>query len=150
VRAAAAARSAAPGPPPTAEARATETLRAAILAGGLRPGDRVNQEEWAERIGVSAIPVREALRALAGEGLVTYRPRRGYAVTELSLAELEEVYALRRMLETAALERGVGLAGVDDVAALRDAPRTWQGSCARTVRSTTSSTASPAAVSCSA
>jgi DNA-binding GntR family transcriptional regulator len=103
---------------PTAEERATEALRAAILAGVLPPGQRVNQEEWAQRAGVSAIPVREALRALAGEGLVTYRPRRGYVVTELSLAELEEVYALRRMLETEALRRGVPLARPADVAAL--------------------------------
>lgn len=109
------------GAPPTAEARATEALRGAILAGSLRPGQRVNQEEWSARIGVSPIPVREALRSLAGEGLLTYRPRRGYVVTELSLAELEEVYALRRMLETDALLRGVPLAGQADVAALETA-----------------------------
>ena len=56
---------------------------------------------------MSLIPVREALHALAGEGLVTYRPRRGYVVTELDLADLEEVYRLRRLLETDALRRGV-------------------------------------------
>ncbi len=107
--------------PPTAESRATAALRAAILAGELAPGRRVNQEEWAERAGVSAIPVREALRALAGEGLLTYRPRRGYVVTELSLAELEEVYALRRTLETEALVRGVPAARESDVSALEAA-----------------------------
>jgi DNA-binding GntR family transcriptional regulator len=68
---------------------------------------------------VSAIPVREALNALAGEGLVTYRPRRGYVVTELALADLEEIYALRRLLETEALRRGVPRATTDDVEALR-------------------------------
>ena len=82
-------------------------LRGAILDGRLRPGQRVNQEEWATRIGVSLIPVREALRALAGEGLVEYRPRRGYAVTELDLDDLEEVYRLRGLLEADALRRGV-------------------------------------------
>ncbi len=92
---------------PTAQDRAAATLRTAILDGELRPGQRISQELWAERSGVSMIPVREALRALAGEGLVTYRPRRGYAVTELDLAELEEVYRLRRLLETDALTRGV-------------------------------------------
>jgi DNA-binding GntR family transcriptional regulator len=106
---------------PTAQDRAAAALRAAILGAKLSPGQRVNQEEWAERIGVSPIPVREALRALAGEGLVEYRPRRGYAVTRLDLADLEEVYALRRLLETEALVRGVPRATRRDLAALRAA-----------------------------
>ncbi len=103
---------------PTARHRAASALRAAILEGELRPGQRVNQEDWAARAGVSAIPIREALNALAGEGLVTYRPRRGYVVTELALSDLEEVYALRRLLETEALRRGVGHATAQDVIAL--------------------------------
>ncbi len=102
----------------TAPERAGAALRAAILEGELLPGQRVNQEAWAARAGVSPIPVREALRALAGEGLVTYRPRRGYVVTELDLADLEEVYRLRRSLEAEALRRGVPLAGESDLAAL--------------------------------
>jgi len=106
---------------PTAQDRAASTLRAAILDGELRPGQRVNQEAWAERAQVSLIPLREALRALAGEGLVTYRPRRGYAVTELDLAELEEVYRLRGLLETDSLRRGVPRATSADVAALEAA-----------------------------
>ncbi len=106
---------------PTAQDRAAAALRTAILEGELRPGRRVNQEAWAARAGVSPIPVREALRALAGEGLVTYRRRRGYVVTELDLAELEEVYALRRLLESEALRRGVPRAAAEDVAALEDA-----------------------------
>ena len=88
---------------PTAQARAAAALRTAILDGELRPGQRVSQEAWAARVGVSMIPVREALRALAGEGLVAYRPRRGYAVTELDLDDLDEVYRLRALLETEAL-----------------------------------------------
>ena len=106
---------------PTAQDRAAATLRAAILDGELRPGQRINQEAWAERAEVSLIPVREALRALAGEGLVTYRPRRGYAVTELDLEELEEVYRLRKLLETDALRRGVESATASDVRALEAA-----------------------------
>jgi DNA-binding GntR family transcriptional regulator len=102
----------------TAHERAVAVLRAAILEGELRPGQRVNQELWAERVGVSLIPIREALGTLAGEGLVTYRQRRGYAVTELDLADLEEVYRLRRLLETDALKRGVPQATPADVAEL--------------------------------
>jgi DNA-binding GntR family transcriptional regulator len=112
---------------PTAQDRAAEALREGILDGSLRPGQRVNQEEWAARSGVSMIPVREALRALAGEGLVEYRPRRGYAVTELDLADLEEVYRLRQALETDALRRGVPRATDDDVAALRGAVAACRG-----------------------
>ena len=67
------------------------------------------------------IPVREALRGLAGEGLVTYRPRRGYAVTELDLGELDEVYRLRRLLETEALREGIPRATTADLDALRAA-----------------------------
>lgn len=106
---------------PTAHERAVATLRAAILEGELRPGQRVSQEAWADRAGVSLIPIREALGTLAGEGLVTYRQRRGYAVTELDLGDLEEVYRLRRILETDALERGVPRATDRDVVELRAA-----------------------------
>jgi DNA-binding GntR family transcriptional regulator len=105
----------------TASERAAAALRAAILEGELLPGQRVNQETWAARAGVSLIPAREALRALAGEGLVTYRPRRGYVVTELDVADLEEVYRLRRSLEAEALRLGVPSATGEDVAALRAA-----------------------------
>jgi DNA-binding GntR family transcriptional regulator len=110
-------------PGPTAQHRAAAVLRAAILDGELRPGRRVNQEEWAARAGVSLIPLREALNALAGEGLVTHRPRRGYVVTELALGDLEEVYALRRLLESEALRRGVPGATEEDVAMLAGAAR---------------------------
>jgi DNA-binding GntR family transcriptional regulator len=107
----------------TASDRAAAALRTAILEGELVPGQRVSQEAWAARAGVSPIPVREALRALAGEGLVTYRPRRGYVVTELDLADLEEVYRLRRTLEAEALRLGVPRASEDDLAALREAAK---------------------------
>ncbi|MEO5632373.1 GntR family transcriptional regulator [Gaiella sp.] len=119
-----------PARAPTAQDRAASTLRRAILDGELRPGQRVNQEAWAERARVSPIPLREALRALAGEGLVTYRPRRGYAVTELDLAELEEVYRLRKMLETDALRRGVPRATRADVASLEAAAEACRASAA--------------------
>jgi DNA-binding GntR family transcriptional regulator len=72
------------------------------VSGELRPGQRVAQEDVAERIGVSVAPVREALRVLEQEGQVTYLPRRGYFVTELRIADLEEIYALREVLEARA------------------------------------------------
>jgi DNA-binding GntR family transcriptional regulator len=70
-----------------------------LIAGDLKPGERVRQEEIAARLGLSLAPVREALAVLEQEGQLTYRPRRGYFVTELDLADLREIYELRRLVE---------------------------------------------------
>lgn len=85
--------------PRTTQQHALSGLRHAVVTGLLRPGQRVRQEEVAARLGVSLAPVREALRVLAQEGQVTYQPRRGYFVTELNIDDLEEIYALRQILE---------------------------------------------------
>ena len=87
----------------TAQQVAVTWLRRAIARGALRPGERIGQDAAAAQIGVSPIPVREALRILESEGLVTYVPRRGYFVTELNLADVEEIYHLRGLLETCLL-----------------------------------------------
>lgn len=86
---------------------ALDGLRRAIVAGELRPGQRVRQEEIADRLGLSVAPVREALRVLEQEGQVTYQPRRGYLVTELNVEDLEEIYELRRVLEGRAARRAL-------------------------------------------
>ena len=88
----------APGPSTTTQ-HALDGLRRAIVAGQLRPGARIGQEEFAGQFGVSIAPVREALRILEQEGQVTYLPRRGYFVTALEIADLEEIYDLRALLE---------------------------------------------------
>jgi DNA-binding GntR family transcriptional regulator len=103
--------------PDTTQQHAVDWLRRAIVSGDLKPGERIPQEEVAERIGVSLIPVREALRVLEGEGQVTYRPRRGYAVTVLRMEDLVEIYELRRVLEGQAVRRA--LPDVDDAAIAR-------------------------------
>ena len=105
----------------TAQQVAITWLRRAIARGELRPGDRVGQDAVAAQIGVSLIPVREALRILESEGLVTYAARRGYFVTELSLDALEDIYRLRRLLETDAVVRGLGNGGAADLAAMDEA-----------------------------
>jgi DNA-binding GntR family transcriptional regulator len=99
-------------PPGTAGQHALEALRRAIVSGQLGPGDRVRQEEVAEWLGVSIAPVREALAVLEQEGQLTYRPRRGYFVTELALQDLEEIYELRRVLEERAARQT--LPGLDE------------------------------------
>ena len=93
--------------PGTASQHALDALRRAIVAGDLRPGQRVRQEEVAESLDVSIAPVREALAVLEQEGQVTYRPRRGYFVTELRIADLEEIYELRGVLEERAARRAL-------------------------------------------
>ena len=105
----------------TAQQVAVAWLRRAIASGDLRPGDRVGQDAVATRIGVSLIPVREALRILESEGLVTYAARRGYTVTRLDLADLAEIYRLRELLEGDAVRRGLPQATTEDLAAIADA-----------------------------
>jgi len=96
----------------TAQQYAVEALRRLIVSGELRPGQRVNQEDVALLVGLSIAPVREALRALEQEGQVTYLPRRGYFVTELLVDDLEEIYALRALLEARAAR--TALPALDD------------------------------------
>ncbi len=100
--------------PATSGRHALDGLRRAIVAGELRPGERVRQEEVADALGISVAPVREALATLEREGQVAYRPRRGYFVAELDLAELEEIYALRALLEERAARAALPV--LDDVA----------------------------------
>jgi DNA-binding GntR family transcriptional regulator len=83
----------------TAQQHAVSELRARIVSGALAPGARVNQEDVAAEVGLSVAPVREALRVLEQEGQLTYLPRRGYFVTELRMADLQEIYELRALLE---------------------------------------------------
>ena len=78
-------------------------IRDMILKGQLRPGDRLRQDDLATTFGVSAIPIREALRQLQAEGLVTFYPRRGARVSGLSVSDYEEISQIREALETLAL-----------------------------------------------
>lgn len=83
-----------------------ETLRARIITGDLPGGTRLNQAELADELGVSRIPVRDALQALAAEGFVTLGGRAGATVTELSVADLQELYELREAVEPVAARLG--------------------------------------------
>lgn len=76
-----------------------DRLRADILRGILRPGERIVVANIERRFQVSHIPIREALRRLEAEGLVESRPRRSTVVTGLALDELADLYDLRRLLE---------------------------------------------------
>src|SRR5690554_690601 len=74
-------------------------VRDSILAGEIGPGERVRQEMVAARYGASRVPVREALRILEAEGLVTLVANTGAWVSQLSLAECEELYQVRERIE---------------------------------------------------
>jgi DNA-binding GntR family transcriptional regulator len=78
---------------------ATTRIRDEIMSGRLRPGERIRLNTLEELLGVSHIPIREALRRLEGEGLVENIPQRGAIATPLSLDEFGQIYDLRKIIE---------------------------------------------------
>ncbi|HEY6775643.1 MAG TPA: GntR family transcriptional regulator [Thermoleophilaceae bacterium] len=95
-----------------------DLIRAAILSGELEPGSKLIETELAERFGTSRGPIREAIRELAREGLVTELPRRGSLVSTLTAHDLSEVYAVRQALEVAASRVVIARARDDELHAL--------------------------------
>jgi GntR family transcriptional regulator of vanillate catabolism len=84
--------------------QAREAIRTAILDGTFQPEERLTIEQLAEELGVSRTPVREALKALEGDGLVRLIPHRGAVVERLARDEIYHRYAIRAMLEGYAAE----------------------------------------------
>lgn len=106
--------------PASMRQRATDALRAAIMNGRLRPGDRLKEVELSEQLGISRAPVREALRQLEHEGLVVSLPYRATEVLGISQEEIAEVLVpIRLTLETFAFRRALPLLSEGDIAALR-------------------------------
>ncbi len=91
-------------------------LREAITTGQLKGNQPLPQDEIASQLRVSHIPVREALRQLESEGLVTYQPNRGATVTALTSEEIREIYDIRAILETAAVRRAAPRLGAESLA----------------------------------
>lgn len=87
--------------------QAYEVVRRSILDGTLAPGDRIVESEIARRLGVSQAPVREAVKRLAHEGLITSMPRRGSYVTQISTEDADDAREVRAMLEEAAAREAV-------------------------------------------
>lgn len=97
-----------------AGARIAQLIRDGIINGEFAPGTRVRQEDLAERFRASRVPVREALRQLEYEGLVTIVANTGAWVSRLTLAECEEIYQMRERLEPLLLSFGAAsLVGAD-------------------------------------
>jgi DNA-binding GntR family transcriptional regulator len=98
----------------------TTALRDAILSGELRPGERLLQEQLAEQLRVSRIPLRDALRRLEAEGLVRMGPRRGAEVASLTAVDVSEIYEIRISLESELMRAAVAALGPADIARLVD------------------------------
>jgi DNA-binding GntR family transcriptional regulator len=116
--------------PPAAAGRLTradevyQRLRADILELNLRPGDQLDEDQLAAAYGVSRTPVREALRRLVADNLVTLRPHRGASVAEISLREIWEIEQICELVEPFAARLAAGRiapAALDDFTARFDA-----------------------------
>lgn len=85
---------------------AYETLRERILTCRYAPGELLNETALGEKLGVSRTPIREALGRLERESLVEILPKIGVRVTELSIADINEIYAARELIEPYIIEEG--------------------------------------------
>lgn len=99
----------------SAQEEAYRHVRHAIRMGVARPGERLVPEEIASSLGMSRMPVREALNRLAAEGLITMRPNRGAVVRNLTEQEIREVFEMRAVLEGLAASMAVQRVSADDL-----------------------------------
>lgn len=110
-----------------AATRATDVanrIRADVVRGVFPVGSRLKEGMLAERYGTSRTPVREALRALARESLLRYRPQAGYEVASISLDQMDDLYSVRVAIEEQAASRLVELV---DLSALEPLEAFWVG-----------------------
>lgn len=93
-------------------------LRQQIIEGKLRPGTRLQQNEIAEQLGLSRVPLREAIRKLEGERLVAVVPRKGVTVPDLTDDDIRDLYIIRIELEPRAFRRAVEVITAEQIAEL--------------------------------
>ncbi len=91
----------------TITASVADEIREQIISGKIKGRDPLRQELLAEEFGCSLIPVREALLNLKGEGLVEFIPHKGAVAKEVTIGEVEEIFALRALLECDILARAM-------------------------------------------
>lgn len=87
--------------------QATRLIREAILSGQMAPGERLKTAELAQKLGLSTMPLREALRKLEGEGLVQIEPNRGATVRKLDRAYITDLFELNTDLRICAVKRSM-------------------------------------------
>jgi DNA-binding GntR family transcriptional regulator len=98
---------------------AYDQIRELILSGDIAPGTRLGQVDLADRLGISRTPVREALRRLAGEGLVDFQDQRGFRVAALDLDNVVKRLEVRLILEPAAARMAAERCTDEDLAAIQ-------------------------------
>ncbi len=96
-----------------------QTLENLIISGTLRPGERLAEEDLAQRLGVSRNPVREALAGLSRAGWVELRPRHGASVRRRTAAQAEQFFQVRRLLEVDSARLAAARATPETVAPLQ-------------------------------
>jgi len=92
-----------------------QNLRKAILRGEYLPGERLMEEQLARRLGTSRTPVREALRKLEVENMVSHNPHKGVVVSEINMDEVEDLYEIRTLVETIIAKRAALKATPEDI-----------------------------------
>lgn len=95
-----------------------DLIKRSILAREINPGDRIVESKLSKQLGISATPIREAIRLLAGEGIVTIQPNRGPVVRKLTQADVFEIYSIRAMLEGLGIRLATARASDAQVAAV--------------------------------
>lgn len=95
-------------PPGTVAEFVVETLRDQIVLGELKPGAKLSVYTLADQLGISRVPVREAVRQLEAEALVENLPRRGTIIRPLSLADITDAYEIFERIEVLAASRAAG------------------------------------------
>ena len=102
------------------------TLRQAILTGELKPGERLMEIHLANRLGVSRTPIREAIRKLELEGLVTMIPRRGAEVAQITEKSMKDVLEVRRTLDALSAELACERISPEEEEALKKACQNFE------------------------
>ncbi|PDT06537.1 GntR family transcriptional regulator [Rhizobium sp. M1] len=105
-----------------------ERLRQAIATGKFKPGQRLVERELCEMIGVGRTSVREALRQLEAEGLITSFPHKGPVVSIITYEEAAQLYTVRALLEGFAGQQFAENGTAEDIATLQDAVREFEAS----------------------
>lgn len=110
----------------SAAGRVADSLRTRMLTGDISPGTRLSQSKLADAYGVSRIPVRDALQTLASEGLLDVGGTTA-VVRELSIAELQELYELRELVEPALTRIATPNVGLAEVTLMNTLAETMEG-----------------------
>lgn len=119
--------------------KAYTVVRGEILSCALAPGTEIFEGEIAERLQMSKTPVKKALGMLVHEGFVEVRPRHGYKVTDITLADVQEIFVLRQIIEPAAAELAATNATAEQLQQMRslvedNANDTFEQRAANTIR----------------